>query len=403
MITIPLQDIKEKIQQQSNLSEEDINNKIKAKLDQLSGLISEEGAAHIIANELGVKLVPTGEKLQVKNILAGMRNVEITGKVTAKYELREFQTEKRSGKVANFMLGDETGIIRAVLWNDKTDDFPKINEGDVIKIEGGYIRDNNGRKEIHLTDNATLTINPEGVEVKPVQREKRTVKKLNELSEGDENIEVLGTIVQVFDLRFFEIDPETGRRAVEKDGKYFSGDKEVPNISYAYVMNLFLDDGTENVRTVLWRNQVQRLLDMSHEQIVTFKDNPAEFENKKNELLGTIVKVVGKTKKNQSFDRLELVANLIFKDVDPDQEMKNLSSDKQERPSGENKKEEPAQQENKDADQSTENKSSEEPAKEEQEPQADASKDKEKKKESQDDDLLETEELSIEDLEDLDK
>lgn len=379
MITIPLGDLKEKIKQQSDLSEEDINKKVKTKLEQLSGLISEEGAAHIIANELGVKLTPTGEKLQVKNILAGMRNVELTGKVTAKYELREFQTAKRSGKVANFMIGDETGVIRAVMWNDKTEDFEKIKEGDVIKIQNGYIRENNGRKEIHMTDNSKIQINPEGVEVNNAQQqEKRTVKKLNELEEGDENIEVLATIVQVFDLRFFEIDPETGRRAIERDGKYYSGEKEVPKISYAYVMNLFLDDGTENVRTVLWRNQVQKLLDLDDEQVIAFKDNPSEFENIKNDLLGTIVKVIGKTKKNQSFDRLELVANMIFKDVDPDVEAKNLEKNET---SGKKESVETDSIETK-----TEKKIVEKPA----------------GTDNEEGDELQSEELSIEDLEDID-
>ena len=60
MINIPLSDIKEKIAKEKGISEQEINTKIKAKLDQLSGLISEEGAAHIIANELGVELMPSG-------------------------------------------------------------------------------------------------------------------------------------------------------------------------------------------------------------------------------------------------------------------------------------------------------------------------------------------------------
>ena len=100
-------DIKAKIKEESSLSEEDINKKIQDKLDQLSGLISEEGAAHIIANELGIKLAKQaekGENIQVKNILAGMRNVSVVGKLTRKLEVREFQTETRSGKVADLMF-----------------------------------------------------------------------------------------------------------------------------------------------------------------------------------------------------------------------------------------------------------------------------------------------------------
>ena len=57
MIKIPYEDIISKIKSGSKLSEEEIEAKIEAKLKQLSGLISKNGAAHIIANELGVKLI----------------------------------------------------------------------------------------------------------------------------------------------------------------------------------------------------------------------------------------------------------------------------------------------------------------------------------------------------------
>jgi len=54
MIRIPYAEMITKIQEKTGLSQEDVEAKIKDKLTQLSGLISKEGAAHIIANELGV-------------------------------------------------------------------------------------------------------------------------------------------------------------------------------------------------------------------------------------------------------------------------------------------------------------------------------------------------------------
>ncbi len=329
MINIPLSTIKEKIKEKGSLSDEEVNAKIKAKLDQLSGLISEEGAAHIIANELGVKLqevAATGEKLQVKNILAGMRNVEVVGKISRKYELREFATEKRSGKVASFMISDETGFIRVVLWNDQTDVFEKLKEGDTIKIKNSFARENNGRKELHLSTGSELEINPAGVTVEEMN-DTQTRKSLKDLAEGDDNIEVLATIVQVFDPRFFEVCPDCGKRARPTDGQYNCPEHGVVRPDYGYVMNLFLDDGTDNVRTVLWKNQTQRLLGKTHEEVLVYREKPELFESFKTDLLGTIVKVVGRTNKNEAFDRIELVANMIFKDVKPDEEISRLKDE----------------------------------------------------------------------------
>ena len=135
MINMPLPMIKEKILQGADIEEAELDKKIEAKLEQLSGLISEEGAAHIVANELGVKLFQAGGKLEIKNVLAGMRDVEVMGKVARKYEVRTFNTGERSGKVGSFMLADPTGSVRIVLWNDQADNMAKFNEGDIVHVK----------------------------------------------------------------------------------------------------------------------------------------------------------------------------------------------------------------------------------------------------------------------------
>ncbi len=66
MINIPLNQIIAEIKDKTGLSEDEINKKINEKLKQLSDLISKEGAAHIIANELDVKLVETAKKLKIR-------------------------------------------------------------------------------------------------------------------------------------------------------------------------------------------------------------------------------------------------------------------------------------------------------------------------------------------------
>ena len=63
-------DIVNKINEASGLSKVDIEDKVKTKMNQLSGLVSKEGAATIIANELGVKLFQSPLKLKIKNITA---------------------------------------------------------------------------------------------------------------------------------------------------------------------------------------------------------------------------------------------------------------------------------------------------------------------------------------------
>ena len=149
MIQVPLSQIIEKIKEEKGLSEEEINARIQAKLTQLSGLISKEGAAHIIANELGIKVIEMGGKLKIKNILAGMRSVETFGKVTRIFEVRDFKKENREGRVGSFIIGDETGTIRIVCWGSQADKIREFKENDIVRVQNGYVRENNNSKENH--------------------------------------------------------------------------------------------------------------------------------------------------------------------------------------------------------------------------------------------------------------
>ncbi len=333
MIKIPIEKIKERIKEKTGLSEKEINTKIKDKLDLLSGLISEEGAAHIIANELGVKIFEEQGKLQVKNVLGGMRNVELTGKIIKVYEIKEFDKNNRKGKIGSFLIGDETGLIRVVAWNDKADLLNKLKEQDIIKIENGYSRDNNGRVEVHLGDKSNVTISPkETTEIK-VKESSRERKKIKDLKETDDNVELLGTVVQTFDPKFFETCPDCGKRAKEKeDGFYCEQHNKVQPV-YSYVLNLILDDGTDNIRVVLWKNQVQKLFNMTDQEIVEKKDT--SFEEIKTELLGKIIKIMGRVNKNTMFERLEFIAQFIFPNPNPEEELERLKKEL------ENAKEEP--------------------------------------------------------------
>ncbi|MDD5086314.1 MAG: OB-fold nucleic acid binding domain-containing protein [Candidatus Nanoarchaeia archaeon] len=327
---MPYNEILEKIRQKSGLSEQEIKDKIDAKLKQLSGLISKEGAAHILANELGIKLFDSlGGKLQIKNILSGMRSVEVVGRVTRVFELREFNSNGRQGKVASMIIGDETGTIRVVMWGEQADRINEIKEGDIVRIISGYVRENrNKEKEIHMNNMGKIVVNPEGVTVKEVkQTTTSNRKKIKDLTEDDSNAEILGTIVQVFDPRFFEVCPECGKRA-RNDGEGFLCETH-GNVtpSYSFVLNIFLDDGTDNIRAVFFRDQALKLLNKTQEQMVEYKDNPEKFEDIKTELLGNIIKIVGRTTKNEMFNRIEIVSQMVFINPNPEEEIKKLNKE----------------------------------------------------------------------------
>ncbi len=331
MIKIPYEEIVYKIEEKTGLSSEEITKKIDDKLAALYGLVSKEGAAHIIANELGVKLFEMSSgKIDIKHVLAGMRNVELHGVVRRVYEVRPFATEKRSGQVGSFLLGDETGALRVVLWNKQADQLSTLKENTTVVVKGGVVKERNGFKELHLNDSSILEITGTAAPTNTAQSksEEFARKTIISLTEADSAVELLGTIVQVFDLRFFEVCPTCRKRAKPSEtGEHFCAQHGTVTPMYTAVMNLFLDDGTDTIRIVCFGRQIARLLGKSEADLLPLRVDPLSFDALRNELLGTMLKVDGKVVKNAMFDRLELIASLVFLNPNPEQEIEKLKDD----------------------------------------------------------------------------
>ena len=246
------------------------------------------------------------------------------------YDIKEFQSASRSGKLASIVIGDESGTIRAVLWNEQADNVLKLEKGFVIKIIGAYVKDNNGKIELHLNDRSQIIINPKGETVGEVTVTQRptTRKEIKALLQNDNDVELLGTVVQAFDIRFYEVCPKCGKRAKPSVDLYLCNDHGTVLPAYAYVMNAVLDDGTETIRCVFFKEQVEKLLGIGKDELLKFKSSPAEFEAVKNELIGSIVKVNGRSNNNSLFNRLEFVVSSVDKNPSPEEELKKVESAK---------------------------------------------------------------------------
>src|SRR3989344_2361036 len=112
MIPIPFEEIVQKLIVETKLEDAQIREKISEKMASLSGLISPEGAAHIVANELNVKLFSSSQLAKVNQIREGMRNVTIAGRIKTIFPIKQFNTGQRQGTVGSFLLEDETGAVR---------------------------------------------------------------------------------------------------------------------------------------------------------------------------------------------------------------------------------------------------------------------------------------------------
>ena len=329
MLHLSYDDIRQKILDNGSITEADLDEKINKKLSDLAGLISKEGAAHIVANELGINMGQEAQakaRSKVNELSAGDRNVEIVGKVLNVYEVREFERNGRSGKVGSFFMGDETGRIRITCWGTQADTVKDLKEGDIVKLANGMVRENNGFKEIHMNDQAAIEKNPEGESVEVSASQKTMRRKIQDLSPDDQNVEIFGHVVQVFDPRFYEVCPQCGKRIRDEGGVYNCPEHGQVEPDYGYLVNFVCDDGSGNIRVVMFRKQVETFLGKDKETIMTYRTQPETFAPIKNDLLGDPIKLRGKASHNQMFDRMEFVAFNVDTNPDPKEEMNRMES-----------------------------------------------------------------------------
>ncbi len=282
-------DLIEKICEKTGKTKEEIWELVEKKRKELDYLISEDGAIHIIASELGVD---QGKSVKVRNLKDGMRGFEIILKVLRVFEKREWEKEGRKGKVLNIIAGDETGRVSVSLWDGKADE--QIKEGDIVRIVGGYVKQGQNGLEIRVGQKATLEINVQNVpeSLKNLKSGDISEKSLK-LAEDGETVKVRAALVRIYDRSLFFESPE---------GKQL-------------IVSGVLDDGTEAVRAVFFRKAAEKLIGMSRKEAVEAAELAGEESILERIPAGKDVWIIGRVKENETFGK-EIVVNWVG-DVDP--------------------------------------------------------------------------------------
>ncbi|OIO40980.1 hypothetical protein COU56_01785 [Candidatus Pacearchaeota archaeon CG10_big_fil_rev_8_21_14_0_10_31_9] len=295
----------EKISKSSGLSVEEINRMVETKCAKLSGLISKEGSAQIVASELGISF--DKDKLKINELMSGMKKVNLIGKVISIAPIRNFTTKSGvESKVMAMTLADETGNVRTVLWDTNhisLFETNKIKEGEVIEISNGSIRND----ELHLGSFSDIKVSKE--QIANVKTESFSPERTLESVKAGQNIKNRAFIVQVFEPRFFEICPQCNKKAVSNT----CVEHGVIVALKRALLTLVLDDGSENMRGVLFSEGIKGLGIEDGEL-----ENKELFEKRKNDLLGEEFLFEGSVRSNNVFNTSELIINKVSKvEIDP--------------------------------------------------------------------------------------
>jgi len=262
----------------------------------LAGLISQEGAAQIVAAELGINF--DNEKLKINELLPGMRKVNVVGKVINLFPVRTFTTKKgEEGKVANLFLADETSNVKVVLWNVNHIELIEkgiVDKDKVIEIFNGSMRDN----EIHLGSFSEFKLSDE------VLNDVKTEKVVSEKSISDfrigESLSVRAFIVQAFEPKFFYVCPECRKKATQETDGFSCAEHGKVSAEKRALITIVLDDGTETMRAVLFHENLPKIG-------LTELENPERLINQREDLLGKEMIFSGNVRNNKFFNNNEFV------------------------------------------------------------------------------------------------
>jgi replication factor A1 len=296
----------ERIVTSSGVEKNEVEKRIEAKRAKLSGLISREGAAQIIAAELGVSF--DNVQLKISELTSGMRKINVLAKVLQIFPVRSFEKAGRSGKVANLIIGDETGNTKLVLWDTNHISLienKQINVGDVVEVKNGATREG----EIHLS--AFSELKKSSASIENVKTGRTYSEKEIKSVEENKGISFRANVVQVYPPRIFFVCPECGKKVIQDAEGYNCNEHKRVLPKERMLLNIVFDDGTETLRSVLFSDQLDKIVSSE-----TLKDNE-KFLAFKEDIMGTEFFVKGVAKKNQLFNTLELNVQDIQK-VDPE-------------------------------------------------------------------------------------
>lgn len=269
----------------------------------------------VIKTSKKIDLPPIKKLVKINEIEPDMSGFTATGRVIQVFEPRPYT----GGKFASLILGDESGTIRAVLWNEKSEIANELKRDETIKIENAYSKANlNQEPEIHIGRFGNVIIDPT-LDIMPLSEIERSLiheKDIVELEENDRHVKITGKIVDLEERPLMYMTCPGCRKKVQNlGGEWFCetcGDVEpIENM----VISAVIEDKTGTIRAVAFRDNAEKLLGMDVEEVMNLigemEDEFAPLRQAKENLADIPVSFTGRVNYNDFSDQLEFIVDSV--------------------------------------------------------------------------------------------
>ena len=216
----------------------EIKKTIEEKKGKFSGLLTDNGAAFMVARELGIDLGLGQDKqrLSISKLQDGMQNIDLLVRVVQVFSPKSFERNGKKGTLCSLVVADNSGETRLTLWHNDVRKLQELNvsRGSTLLLHNCYVKSYNEKPQLNLSYNGSIAIDPKeasGVELPSVENSEC---KLSELREGMNVVAAVVRVLRLFPVNEFEKDERKGR-----------------------VMNFLVADGSATIRATAWNDLVE--------------------------------------------------------------------------------------------------------------------------------------------------
>ena len=232
------------------LSQEQILALIEEKKKEGRGLLSDEGAARLVAEELLIQTRGTDlGRMQVKDLVSGLNDVTISGRVLMTWPPQQFQRRDGTpGRVMRIVLADKSDRVRCAIWDRHVDVLSRTDnlQGRVMRIGHAYTRQGlSGDTEVHAGDRSSIQIDPEDMPKSDLPEFGDLFTPLGKLVAGASQVNAVGI--------------------VQSEPRYYSFAKEERTGS---VLRAIVADESGSIPLVAWNERAEELRELKNGDII---------------------------------------------------------------------------------------------------------------------------------------
>ena len=233
-----------------DLSEDRVLALIEEKKKEGHGLLSDEGAARLVAEELLIQTRGTElGRMQLRDLVSGLNDVTVSGRVLMAWPPQTFQRRDGTpGRVLRLVLVDRSNRASCALWDRHVDVVSRKGnlQGRVVRIGHAYTRQGlSGDAEVHAGDRSSIDVDPQDLPTSDFPEFKELFTPIGKLTVDANQVNAVGIV---------QLDPRN-----------YSFTKEDRTGS---VLRAIIADESGSIPLVAWNERAEELRELKKGEIL---------------------------------------------------------------------------------------------------------------------------------------